>query len=187
VVHALAAIRDRGTSPVPLVVFIGEGHLRHDVAQLADRLRLGDRVRFLGQRDDVPDIVGASDMLALVSAREGLPRCLLEAMSMGVPVIASTARGSRDLLADGRGLLFPVGDVSALAAAICETMHDAACCRRRAESARTWVAQHAELAKLLDAHATLYDAALDGHSVASVPLPTDRSAKPADRRLTSAA
>jgi glycosyltransferase involved in cell wall biosynthesis len=144
-------------------------------------------VRFLGQRDDVPAVVGASDMLVLASAREGLPRCLLEAMSMGVPVIASTARGSRDLLAEGRGLLFPVGDVGALAAAIGETLRDAQSAHCRAERARAWVADHAELDRVVEAHVALYEAALRGQSVAALPAGGERSPVSSGQRLASAA
>jgi len=162
VVHALARLRDRGVSALPIILFIGDGALRPRVAREAAALSLGDRVRFLGQRPDVATLVGACDALVLASEREGLPRCLLEAMSMCVPTIASSARGSRDLLAAGRGLLFPIGNCDALADALQEIMGDRTSAAVRAERARAWVCEHASLDTLIALHVALYTAAYGG-------------------------
>lgn len=56
-------------------------------------------VEFLGQRRDIPALLAAADIVVLPSRREGLPRCILEAMAAGKPVIASNIRGCRDLVA----------------------------------------------------------------------------------------
>lgn len=95
---------------------IGDGHLERSLRRLAKRLSVEVRVSFLGQRNDVADLLTSSDGLVLTSAREGLPRSVMEAMALGVPVIGSSARGTVDLLAGGRGYLYPTGDVKALAA-----------------------------------------------------------------------
>ena len=168
VVRALARLRDHGHATLPVLLFIGEGPRRDRISREANALGLAERVRFLGQRSDVPALVGACDALILASEREGLPRCLLEAMSMRVPAIASTARGSRDLLADGRGLLFPAGDIPALASAMRYVIDDRKAAAVRAERARAWVCEHASLGKLLALHVALYEAACSG-------LPTDGS------------
>ena len=167
-VQALARLRDRGVGTLPVLLFIGEGPRRDRVARDVAALGLTGRARFLGHRSDVAALVGACDALILASEREGLPRCLLEAMSMRVPAIASTARGSRDLLADGRGLLFPVGDIAALASAMRHTIDDQKAAAVRAGRARAWVCEHASLDRLLALHVTLYEAAFSG-------LPTDQS------------
>lgn len=91
-----------------------------DVLTEADR-RAGRNagVRFLGPRDDVPRLYAAMDILVLASHREGFPLTPMEAAAMGVPVVATDIRGCRQVVDDGAtGLLVPVGEPVALAAAI---------------------------------------------------------------------
>lgn len=77
------------------------------------------RVHFLGYRRDVPLILWETDIATLVSKREGLPKCVMEAMAAGRPVVATNVRGNRDLVEDGRtGLLVELGDVPGLTAAV---------------------------------------------------------------------
>ncbi|HOB90845.1 MAG TPA: glycosyltransferase family 4 protein [Bacillota bacterium] len=77
------------------------------------------RVHFLGYRCDVPDILQMTDVAVLVSKREGLPRCLLEAMAAGKPVVASNVRGNRDLVDhEQTGFLVELGDVPGLVCAL---------------------------------------------------------------------
>jgi glycosyltransferase involved in cell wall biosynthesis len=81
----------------------------------------GDGVRFLGYRDDMPLLYAASDLFVLASYREGFPRAAMEAAAMGRPVVATDVRGCRQVVDDGTtGLLVPVRDAAALAAAIRE-------------------------------------------------------------------
>ena len=165
VVAALARLRDEATGPLPVILFVGDGQTRPAVAARARRLGVESHVRFLGQRNDVAQIVGACDALVLASKREGLPRCLLEAMALGVPAVASTARGSVDLLRDARGWLFPVGDVNALAECIRIVLSDSTVARARATRASTWIAKHASFERIAERHATLYAAALRSERV----------------------
>ncbi len=88
-------------------------------------------VRFLGMRTDVDRLYAAMDLFVLPSHREGFPRAAMEAAAMGLPVIATDIRGCREVVEDGvNGLLFPVGDVDALTAAVVDLGTDSA--RRRA-------------------------------------------------------
>ncbi len=160
VISALARMRENATSALPIVLFIGDGPLRAAVARQARAAGVDANVRFLGQRHDVSSLVGAADALVLASAREGLPRCVLEAMAMGVPAIASMARGSVDLLSDERGWLFPVGDVAALANAMEHVLGDRARALLRARPAVAWVRSVASLNEVLSRHETLYGAAV---------------------------
>ena len=76
-------------------------------------------VRFLGGRDDVDRLYAGMDLFVLASHREGFPRSPMEAAAMGVPVVATDIRGCRQVVDDGvTGLLVPVRDAGALAAAI---------------------------------------------------------------------
>jgi glycosyltransferase involved in cell wall biosynthesis len=82
---------------------------------LSQQLGLSDRVRYLGFRRDVPELLAAADLLVLPCEREGLPVCVMEALAMNKPVIGANARGTRDLLAPDCGWLHEVGDVKMLA------------------------------------------------------------------------
>ena len=98
------------------LLLAGPGPKQSEMQELARQLGIADRVRFLGPRRDIPALMRLADVVLLTSEREGLPRSVMEAMAMGKPVIGSDIRGIRDLLRDGRGKLFPVGDLNSLAA-----------------------------------------------------------------------
>lgn len=77
------------------------------------------RVHFLGYRSDIPAILAQSDIVVLVSKHEGLPRCLMEAMSAGKPIVASNVRGNRDLVEHQKtGFLVELGDKVSLASVL---------------------------------------------------------------------
>ena len=87
---------------------------------------LGLRVRRLGYRRDVPDVLAAADVFTLPSHFEGLPMSVIEAMLTGLPVVATDIRGPREQVVDGvTGLLVPAGSVAPLAAALGRLVGDA--------------------------------------------------------------
>lgn len=100
------------------LVLAGMGETEPDVREQARRLGVQERTHFLGYRRDVPSLMNAADALLLVSQREGLPRSIMEAMTLGVPVIGTKIRGVADLLAGGAGMLVDVGDVAAIRGAL---------------------------------------------------------------------
>ncbi len=98
---------------------------------------LRDRVRLLGHRSDVPDLLRAADIFTLPSHREGMPRSIIEAMMTGLPVVATDIRGSREEVVEGKtGLLVPVNDAPALAAALNTLVRDPALRRAYGEAGR---------------------------------------------------
>jgi glycosyltransferase involved in cell wall biosynthesis len=103
----------------------------------ADRFGVGPYCRFLGFRDDTPRLYAAMDVSCLPSHREGYPRTVMEACAMGLPCVVTDIRGSREAVVDGEnGLLVPVQDAPALAAALGRLHRDAALRRRLGENAR---------------------------------------------------
>ena len=78
------------------VVFVGDGPLMSDVESETRELGLSSRVRFLGRRDDIPELLAHSQIFALISRWEGLPLSILEAMRAGLPVIASDVGGVKE-------------------------------------------------------------------------------------------
>ncbi|HEY0839720.1 MAG TPA: glycosyltransferase family 4 protein [Vulgatibacter sp.] len=154
-VDALALMKRRDTH----LLFAGTGEEEIPVELHAFKRGVFDRVHFLGVRDDVPRLLAASDLAVLPSAREGMPRSVMEALCLGVPVVGTNVRGTRDLLASGAGEIVPVGDVEALARALRKVLRDPA--RRRAMSARgKEVIAEYDLARTLEIHDGLYARAL---------------------------
>ncbi len=107
------------------LLFAGDGPLKDSMEQEVARRGLDDQILFLGDRRDVPELILISNAVILPSLREGLPRVLLEALSMNIPIIATDIRGARELLGEGRGILVPVKDPERLARAMAWVMDHA--------------------------------------------------------------
>jgi L-malate glycosyltransferase len=102
--------------PETRFVIVGEGREGPRLQQLVAASRLGDRVWFLGHRDDIHDVMRAFDLFVLCSDHEGLPMVLLEALYLGVPVVARRVGGIPEVLGDGLGgVLVDSGDPPQLA------------------------------------------------------------------------
>lgn len=114
---ALSALAARGLRPRLWIA--GDGPERASLAEQAARLELAAQVRWLGQREDIGDLLAAADAVVLPSRAEGLGVAALEAMAAARPVVASAVGGLADAVRDERtGLLVPPGDAVALAAAL---------------------------------------------------------------------
>lgn len=114
-------------NPRARLLLAGEGPLRNEIEQQIETLGLGGSVRLLGRRTDIPEMLAAADLFVLASRWEGNPLAVMEAMSAGVPVIATKVGGVPELVGDGEtGLLVSPGDPAALAAAICRLLDDRA-------------------------------------------------------------
>jgi glycosyltransferase involved in cell wall biosynthesis len=95
----------------------GDGDLEPEVLRAIERAGLGDRLRFLGFRSDVDELMAALDIYVLHSRYEGMPYIVLEAMDHGLPIVSTRVAGVTEPLADG-GILVEVGDVAALDRAV---------------------------------------------------------------------
>lgn len=105
--------------PQSQLVLVGEGSLRDQVESLIRQRGLKARVRLLGVRRDVPELLSAADGYLLSSAWEGMPVALLEAASVGLPIVATGVGGVPEVVEDGTtGLLVPPADPVALAQAM---------------------------------------------------------------------
>ena len=106
----------------PDFAIAGEGPLRQELTDLARRR--GSRVRLLGVIDDIPALVGIASCVVSTSTWEGLPLSLLEALSLGAPVVATAVDGIADLVPPGAALLVPQDDPVAVSAAISRVLGD---------------------------------------------------------------
>jgi glycosyltransferase involved in cell wall biosynthesis len=110
---AIARLRDRQAH----LAIVGEGSLRAGLAGLATDLGLDGRVHFAGQLADVRPILATATALVAPSRREGLSRSVMEALSLEIPVIASSARGNAELVGDS-GFVNAVGDTDGMTTAM---------------------------------------------------------------------
>jgi glycosyltransferase involved in cell wall biosynthesis len=152
---ALAALAQRGLQP-PLWI-AGDGPQRAPLQARVGALGLTAQVRFLGERADVGDLLGACDVFVLPSLHEGLGVAALEAMAAGRPVIASAVGGLAEAVVDGHtGVLVPAGDPACLADALESLLRDPA--RRAALGAAgpQRIAEHYAAGSMVDAYERLY-------------------------------
>lgn len=139
----------------------GEGPLRPLLEGYARDRGLLDRIRFLGWRDDVGALLAAADVLVCPSRHEPLGNVVLEAWARDVPVVAAASQGPSELIVDGTsGLLVPVEDARALAAAIRSVIGDPALARTLVEGgAARYAADHSRQA-VVARYRDLFQAAL---------------------------
>jgi glycosyltransferase involved in cell wall biosynthesis len=126
-VNAMAKIAEQ--FPKSLLVLVGKGdnkgHEEIKLKEQVERAGLADKVRFLGWRSDVDEIMGCLDIFVLPSLNEGMGRVLVEAMAAGLPIVASRVGGILDLIIDGQnGILVPPADAIALEKAISSLLGD---------------------------------------------------------------
>ena len=109
-----------GAAPRPVhFVLVGDGRERPRLERRARELGIEGHVSFLGWRHDLRRVYADLDMLALSSASEGTPACLLEGLAAAVPAVATSVGGVPDIVEDGvTGLLVPPHDPEALARAL---------------------------------------------------------------------
>lgn len=120
------------------LIIAGMGECEAALRQQAERLGIAQNVHFVGHRRDLPRILGGLDLYVHASRFEGMPIAVLEAMASGLPIVATGAHGTRELIEDGaHGWLVPAEDPAALAAAVAQALADPAERRRRGDLARS--------------------------------------------------
>nr|WP_255216528.1 glycosyltransferase family 4 protein [Pseudenhygromyxa sp. WMMC2535] len=121
-IAALAELREQAWT----CELIGDGPMQSEVEAAVAAAGLGERVRLLGARDDVPERLAQAQIFVLPTRREGFPISILEAMRAGLPVVASDVGGIAEAVLDGRtGALVPAADAGALARALAPLIADA--------------------------------------------------------------
>jgi len=145
----VAARRVVDRVPAARFVAAGRGPLETELREQQARLGLGDRFAFLGFRPDAVRVMSAFDVFCLPSHHEGLPVALMEALALGLPVVATRVGGVAELVTDGvDAVLVPAGEPAALADALVALAKDPA---RRAAMSRAACAR----ADALDATAAV--------------------------------
>ena len=143
--------------PEAKIVLVGGGPLEGDVRRFAARAGLDRHVLILGERPDARDLLSLFDVFVLPSLWEGLPLVLIEAASLGKPIVASAIDGVREVLRDGEtGLLVPPGKPRPLAAAVVRLLEDPALAARLGAAARLEIPSRFTLEKMIGETQNLY-------------------------------
>lgn len=142
-VRAFALVR--GAVPEARLLLVGDGpadYVRRVRAE-AESLGIAERVIWTGGRDDVPDLMGALDLLVVASKNEAFPLVIIEAMAVGVPVVATNVGGIPESMADGtHGFIVPLGDGRPMVDAIVRLLVDAELRRRFGDAGRRRAVEH---------------------------------------------
>lgn len=160
--EAVAALRARGIGCE--LVLVGDGPAREEVERRIASLGLGDTVLMKGRMGEADTLaeIGGADLLVLPSFMEGLPIVLMEAMALGVPVVASRVAGVPELVEDGvGGALFRPADWGELADRMAALVRDPALRARYAAAARAKVEAEFDIAKAITPLPTLFAQAAD--------------------------
>jgi glycosyltransferase involved in cell wall biosynthesis len=135
----------------------GEGEQLGYLEDLAGQLGISENVTFLGVRNDLPDLLAATDSVLMPSLNEGFPRTAIEAMAAGKPVIATRVGGTPEAIIDGEtGILVPAKDVEAMAEALNTLVADGELQTRLGAAGRTRAEQNYSLANYVSRLDGLY-------------------------------
>jgi len=144
------------THPEVVLVIAGDGRCRSSLEDLARQSNVATRVRFLGERSDVPRLLQAMDVFVLPSVAEGMSNTLLEAMASGLPIVATRVGGSPEVVADGINGLLVESLPEALAAAIERYVNEPPVRSQHGIASRRRAAEVFSLERMRGAYAGLY-------------------------------
>ncbi|MGH7718998.1 MAG: glycosyltransferase family 4 protein, partial [Gemmatimonadaceae bacterium] len=132
-----AVAEARRSVPALCALLVGDGPLRAEVERAAMEAGVSGALRLPGFRDDAESLLAGADVVALSSRLEGTSGVILDALSLGKPVVATAAGGNVEIIADrSSGLLVPVGDARAMGARVAEVLSDSSLARQLSRGAR---------------------------------------------------
>lgn len=144
--------------PEARFAIVGDGAERRSLEESVRTLGLDDRVHFAGARSDVAAVLGAMDLFVLTSDTEGLPNAVMEAMAASLPVVATRAGGTAEVVAEGAtGRLVPPGEIAPLVAAVEGLLRDAPLRRGMGKAGRERIEREFSARKMVEATRRLYD------------------------------
>jgi glycosyltransferase involved in cell wall biosynthesis len=166
-VRAAALVAERFGEAVEFVIAGGDasrdGEFGARVARLVSELGLSKRVRLLGRlnEDEVLRLLSSLDVFVSASRSEAFGMAMAEAMACGVPIVATATEGAREIVEEGAtGLLVPLGDVRALAAAVASLLEDEGLRLLLGKRARETARERFDITRMVEATERVYAEAL---------------------------
>ncbi|RLG46912.1 MAG: hypothetical protein DRN90_05780 [Thermoproteota archaeon] len=148
--------------PEGLLLIVGDGELRSQVERFLQGQDLQDRVRLLGQRSDIPQILAGSDIFILSSKWEGFPYAIIEAMMAGLPVVATRVGGVEEMVENRKtGYLVPANDPLALTKAIQRLLEEPELRKKMGQAGREKALRTFTLDRMLTQTQKVYEEVLD--------------------------
>jgi glycosyltransferase involved in cell wall biosynthesis len=138
-------------------LMVGDGELRPQVEAAAREGNLGDRLKLLGWRRDIPELLNACDLFALTSLWEGLPRSGVEALIVGKPVVACAVNGVPEIVREGEnGSLFPPRQPETMGDRVAQILNDDALLKRLSENAAASIGKSFDIHFMVEQQEALY-------------------------------
>ncbi|QDT97300.1 glycosyltransferase [Gimesia aquarii] len=136
---------------------VGDGPERTVLEQKTAALQLESNVQFLGERNDVPSLLSQSGFYVSSSLTEGISLTLLEAMSVGLPIVATSVGGNPEIVQQPEtGILVPSADATKLAEAVLQMCRQKECWQQMGQAARDRVEQHFNIQSMIKEYENLY-------------------------------
>jgi glycosyltransferase involved in cell wall biosynthesis len=164
-----AVSRLAGRAEFRVLVAGREGNHTKELEEYVRRHGLGEMVRFLGLRRDVPELLCAADVFVLPSRREGLPGSVLEAMALEVPIVVSDLPQTREVVDERSAVLVPPDSREGLAAAIRSVLSATGTAKRRTEHARARFLRHFTMDLVTDEMLGFYERCTRGGAPLAAP------------------
>jgi glycosyltransferase involved in cell wall biosynthesis len=143
---------------LPQLILVGDGPERSSLEALAQDLNLGNQIKFLGVRNDIPNLLQAADVFALSSISEGLSMALIEAAAYGLPIVATDVGGNAEIVnAPHGGRLVPARNPEAIAVALADVLGDDASRQAMGTAARQHAVANFSLEQMVTTYLKLYD------------------------------
>jgi glycosyltransferase involved in cell wall biosynthesis len=140
------------------LLLVGDGPQRRELERIANRGEFAGRIHFAGQRNDALGIMAASQLLLLTSRHEGMPNTVLEAMALGLPVVATSAEGVEELLGEGADAhIASFGDTARFAARVIALAQDPSRRQAAGEYNAARAGDHFSLSAMVGSYARLYE------------------------------
>jgi len=178
--RAFGILRRRHDAVLKLV---GEGPWAARYEQELAAAGLADAVEFLGYRYDVPELTAAADVAVLTSVKEGIPRALMQAAAVGVPVVATDVKGTREVVVNAQtGFLVPLDDAEALADRLGRLLDDAELRRQMGTRAVQYAREHFDEEQVVQRLVRVYRNALFARGLADARQPAHAEALPVEQR-----
>lgn len=154
-IRAFALVHQR--EPDTALVLVGDGPLKASLAEQAQAAGVAGRVLLLGDRSDIPALLGALDLFVMSSVTEGYSVALLEACAAGLPIVATRVGGNPEIVREGiNGRLVPARDPQAIAAAVIDLLADPVRARAMGEAGRRWIIEHGSFRAMAKRYADIY-------------------------------